>query len=161
MDIYNYLVLITYHQIENQKLIIMFKSANFIVMLLLGLFILSFSGCGNKQQKEKEEDANAISTEAMAEFQMEKKVLLEKANMELSAINKKILACNDKIKHGAKLTDAQNKALDDFEEKRASINKRIHELKNVSYENWTTFKATFETDLESVSSDIERILTEL
>lgn len=139
----------------------MFKSANISVMLLLGLFILGLSGCGLKQQKDSETDANAISTEAMAEFQSEKNALLQKANAELSAINKRILACNDKIKHGAKLTDAQNKALDEFEGKRASVNRRIHELKNVSYENWASFKASLESELEEVGSDIEKIMTEL
>lgn len=130
-------------------------------MLFLSLCILAFSGCGEKQQKNKEAELNAVSAEAMAEFQQEKKELLDKANAELSAINKKIMACNDKIKKGVKLTDAQNEALDEFEQKRASINKRIHEIKNVSMDNWESFKAKFETDLNDASTDIEKILTGL
>ena len=139
----------------------MFKLSNISGILLLCFCIAFFSGCGEKQQKKEEAATETISAEAMAAFQNEKKELLAKANAELSQINKKIMACNDKIKSGSKLTDAQNKALDEFEGKRASVNKRIHEIKNVSYENWENFKASLETDLEDVGSDIEKILTEL
>ncbi len=130
-------------------------------LLVLSLIILALSGCGIKQQKNNESESNAVSTEAMAKFQQEKSELLAKANAELSAINKKILACNDKIKKGTKLTAAQNEALDEFEKKRASINKRIHEIKNVSIANWDSFKEEFETDLNDASADIEKILTEM
>lgn len=139
----------------------MLKLSNISGMLLLGFCMLLFTGCGEKQQKNNDTASETISAEAMAEFQNEKKELLAKANAQLSEINQKILACNDKIKAGTKLTDAQNKALDEFEAKRATVNKRIHEIKNVSYENWGNFKASFESDLEEVGSDIEKILTEL
>lgn len=139
----------------------MFKQSNISGLLLLFICVIFLSGCGVKQQKNEESIRDVVSSEEMAAFQNEKSELLAKANAELSEINKKILACNDKIKSGTKLTDAQNKALDEFEAKRASVNKRIHEIKSITYENWETFKASFETDLEDVGSDIEKILTEL
>jgi Skp family chaperone for outer membrane proteins len=130
--------------------------------LLLCCSLIVFSGCGIKQQKNDDGNSVNVNTEALAQFQKEQKELLAKANAELSAINKKILACNDKIREkGGKLTEAQNKALDEFEEQRASINQRIHQIKNVKMADWEKFKSSFETDLNEASSNIEKIMTEL
>ncbi len=131
-------------------------------MLLLSFSLIVFSGCGTKQQKADGNKSGKTNSEAFARFQNEQNELLEKANAELSAINKKILACNEKLKEkGGKLTDAQNKALDEFENQRASINLRIHQIKNVKMADWDSFKAKFEADLNEASSNIERIHAEL
>ena len=131
-------------------------------MLLLSFSLIVFSGCGTKQQKIDENKSVNANSETVAQFQKEQKELLNKANAELSAINKKILACNEKLKEkGGKLTDAQNKALDEFEEQRASINQRIHQIKNVKMADWDSFKAKFEADLNEASSNIEKIQAEL
>ena len=85
--------------------------------------------------------------------------MLAKANQELSSINQKIRELNDKIKEkGGKLTDAQNEAIDEFEEKRASVNKCMHQIKNISPQGWDDFKTTFEKDLEEVKNQIDEIL---
>jgi predicted nucleic acid-binding Zn-ribbon protein len=69
---------------------------------------------------------------------------------------------NDKIhEKGIKFTDAQNKALDDFEAKQTSINKRMHEIKDVKQEDWENFKTTFEKDLEEINTIIDGIVNEL
>lgn len=131
-------------------------------LLFLSLSIIVFSGCGIKQQKKANQETTIQNAEALAEFQNEQKVLVEKARAELAEINKKITACNDKIhSKGGKLTEAQNKALDEFEKKRASINQRIHEIKNVKLENWQDFKSGFEADLNEARTDIDRIIAEL
>ena len=97
--------------------------------------------------------------EISAEFKQEQSDLLAKANQELSSINQKIRELNDKIKeNGGKLTDAQNEAIDEFEEKRASVNKCMHQIKNISPEGWEDFKTTFEKDLEEVKTQIDAIL---
>ena len=139
----------------------MLNLKNSFGVLCLSICMLIFSGCGFNQKKQNDSESNQVNSEAMAKFQEEKSEMLRKANEELSAINKKILACNDKIKKGSKLTEAQNKALDEFEAKRTSINQRIHQIKNVSMPDWEAFKAKLETDLTDASSDIEKILTEL
>lgn len=139
----------------------MLNLKNSIVLVCLTLMLLLFAGCNLNQKKESVSQPDVVDAEAEMIFQQEKKELLDKANAELSAINQRILTCNEKIKKGIKLTDAQNKALDAFEAKRASINKRIHEIKNVQYAEWDSFKKQFEEDLTNASADIEKILTEL
>jgi TolA-binding protein len=140
----------------------MLKISKTFSMLLLSFSLIVFSGCGTKQQKNDDAKSVNANSEAVAQFQKEQKELLDKANAELSAINKKILACNEKLKmKGGKLTDAQNKALDEFENQRASINQRIHQIKNVKMTDWDSFKSKFEADLIEASSNIEKIQAEL
>jgi uncharacterized protein YoxC len=130
---------------------------NFCLFLSV-FFLVVLSGCGSGQQKSTEETQPEIS----AEFKQEQSELLAKANQELSSINQKIRELNDKIKaKGGKLTDAQNEAIDEFEEKRASVNKCMHQIKNISQEGWEDFKSTFEKDLEEVKTSIDEILAEL
>ena len=131
-------------------------------VLLLGLCIIICSGCGFDQKNKKETEPAIQDTEAVAQFQQEQKELLAKANTELSELNKKILLLNEKL-HGkaGKLTDAQNKQLDDCEAKRASINQRMKQIKNVSMNDWAAFKTSFETDLTEVCAGVDKILTEL
>ncbi|MEE4286889.1 MAG: hypothetical protein V2I31_12105 [Mariniphaga sp.] len=124
-------------------------------ILLSSLLLVVFSGCGSGQKKSAEETQPEIS----AEFKQEQSELLAKANQELSSINQKIRELNDKIKEkGGKLTDAQNEAIDEFEEKRASVNKCMHQIKNISPQGWDDFKTTFEKDLEEVKNQIDEIL---
>ena len=124
-------------------------------ILLSSLLLVVFSGCDSGQKKSAEDTQPEIS----AEFKQKQSELLAKANQELSAINQKIRELNDKIQeNGGKLTDAQNEAIDEFEEKRASVNKCMHQIKNISPEGWEDFKTTFEKDLEEVKSQIDEIL---
>ena|SRR5690554_5299883 len=140
----------------------MIKQKSTLLVLLISSVLALFSGCGLMQQKEETQKSDAINSEAVAQIQIEKKALLEKANAELAAINKKIMACNDKMNaRKVKLTDAQNKALDEFENQRASINQRIHEIKNVKFEDWNDFKNKFESDLSEASSNLDKIMAEL
>jgi chromosome segregation ATPase len=121
-----------------------------------------FSGCGTGQKKNANATQEEVKSEISAEFLQEQSDLLAKANQELSEINQKIRALNDKIKEkGGKLTDAQNEAIDKFEEKRASVNKCMHQIKNISPEGWEDFKATFEKDMEDVKASIDKILEEI
>jgi TolA-binding protein len=131
-------------------------------LFLIGVCLFGFSGCDSGQQKSGDKNAGELKSEISAEFQQEKSDLLARANQELSAINQKIRDLNDKIqKKGGKLTDAQNEAIDEFEEKRASVNKCMHQIKNISQEGWEDFKSTFEKDLEEVKSSIDEILAGL
>jgi TolA-binding protein len=124
-------------------------------ILLSSLLLVVFSGCGSGQKKSAEETQPEIS----AEFKQEQSELLAKANQELSSINQKIRELNDRIKEkGGKLTDAQNEAIDEFEEKRASVNKCMHQIKNISPQGWDDFKTTFEKDMEEVKNQIDEIL---
>jgi len=127
-------------------------------ILFLGLLLVVLSGCGTGQ---KDKSGN-VQPEVSAEFKQEQSDLLARANQELSAINQKIMELNDKIKDkGGKLTDAQNEAIDEFEQKRANVNKCMHQIKNISPEGWEDFKATFEKDLEDVKLSIDKILEEI
>ena len=132
---------------------------NKILSVLFVVFCVTvFSGCSSGQKKSTNETQSEISDE----FKQEQSELLATANQELSGINQKIRELNDKIKeNGGKLTDAQNEAIDEFEEKRASVNKCMRQIKNISPEGWEDFKTTFEKDLEEVKSSIDEILAGL
>lgn len=135
------------------------KFKNHFYLLLTGFFLVVFTGCGSGQQKNDEKSAGEPEAEISAEIQKEKSELLAKANADLSEINQKIRELNDKIKEkGGKLTEEQNEAIDEFEEKRASVNKCMHQIKNISQDGWEDFKTTFEKDLEEVKTSIDEIL---
>ena len=127
-------------------------------MILIGSSVFIFSSCGSNSQKNATTTVNEISEE-LHQAQCD---LLSKSNEELASINQKVRALNDKIHDkGVKFTDAQNKALDDFELKQASINKRMHEIKNIKQEDWENFKTTFEKDLLEIHTAIDNIINEL
>ena len=131
-------------------------------IILIGLYMFIFSGCGSNSQKSNEKDAATSANVISEELHQAHCDLLAKANEELAGINQKVRELNDKIREkGVKFTEAQNLALDDFDAKQASINKRMHEIKNVKQEDWENFKTTFEKDLEDIKSIIDKILNEL
>ena len=88
-----------------------------------------------------------------------------KANEEIRNINQKLNELNDKIhayhEKGGKLTEAQNKEIDEIEKIRASLNPRIHEINKVSQEKWENFKTTLEKDLDEVKTRIDVLLNEI
>ena len=130
--------------------------------ILIGLCVFIFLGCGSNSQKSKEKDAATKTIIISEELHQAQCDLLSKANEELAGINQKVRELNDKIREkGVKFNDAQNKALDDFDAKQASINKRMHEIKNIKQEDWENFKVTFEKDLEDIKSIIDNIVNEL
>ena len=130
-------------------------------IILVGFGIYIFSGCESDVQKNEVKSGvkeNVVSEE-LHQAQCD---LLSKANEELADINRKVRDLNVKIKDkGGKLTDAQNTALDDFEAKQVSINKRMHEIKNIKQEDWETFKSSFEIDLAGIQSSIDTILKDI
>jgi len=129
-------------------------------IILIGLCVFVFTGCGSNSQKSA--DKNATTTVISEELHQAHCDLLAKANEELAGINQKVRSLNEKIREkGGKFSDVQNKALDDFEAKQASINKRMHEIKDVKQEDWENFKATFEKDLEEINTTIDNIVNGL
>lgn len=134
----------------------------FFGVILIGLNVLILTSCGFNSQKNEGKDAATTGTVISEELHQAHCDLLAKANEELAGINQKVRALNDKIRDkGVKFTDAQNLALDDFELKQASINKRMHEIKNVKQEDWENFKTTFEKDLQEIHAAIDDIISEL
>ena len=131
------------------------KSFIWVFVAVFGVFILG--SCGTSSQKS---NVQAVETENVISEELHQAHcdLLAKANEELAGINQKVRDLNDKISQGGKLTDAQNAALDDFEAKQASINKRMHEIKNVKQEDWDSFKTTFEKDLVEIKTVIDEVL---
>lgn len=130
-------------------------------LLIFVVFLCGTSSC-NFGQKKSAGEVNETQSEITAAFKQEQSDLLAKANDELAGINKKILELNEKIKEkGGKLTDAQNEAIDEFEMKRANVNKCMHQIKNISPNGWEDFKTTFEKDLDDVKASIDKILAEI
>lgn len=126
-----------------------------IWIVLFGLSIFTFAGCQSTSQKEAVTPENVVSEE-LHQAQCD---LLAEANETLAVINQKVRDLNDKIKaKEGKLTDAQNSALDDFEARQTSINKRMHEIKSIKEADWDAFKTSFEKDLQEVRKSIEDIL---
>jgi DNA repair exonuclease SbcCD ATPase subunit len=143
----------------------MFKMSKFLWLFLIGCSILIISGCGTGQKKNEDKNAGEPKSEIAAQLLKEHNDLITKANQEIHNINQKLIELNEKIKaynaKGGKLTVAQNKEIDEIEKIRATINPRIHEINNVSREQWETFKTTFEKDLEDVKTRIDVLLNEL
>ena len=140
----------------------MVKLSRLISLLLISFCMMAYSGCGTGQQKQTDTSTATVDAEALKAFNQEQQELLQMANAEIAAFNKKIIELNNKIKtKGTKLTDAQNKAIDSFEHKRASMNQRIHQIKNVTYSDWSAFKAKFEADLEECCKEIDALLADL
>ncbi len=140
----------------------MSKLSNLISLLLVCFCLIGFTGCGTGQQKNSDTPAETVDPEMLKAFQQEQLDLMQKANTQMSELNQKILELNDKIKtRKAKLSDEQNQLIDTFEKKRASMNQRRHQIKNVSYNDWETFKNKFEADLENCCADIDKLLAEL
>jgi hypothetical protein len=133
----------------------------FLWLIPLGICIFVFGACNFNSQKNETQNATANENLISEELHQEHCNLLAKANEELAGINQKVRNLNDKIrKKGGKFSDKQNTALDNFELKQASINKRMHEIKNIKQEDWVVFKTQFETDLEEITAIIDQLLTE-
>ena len=128
-----------------------------IFIFTLGLCLVIYSACNTSSQKNSEQNAVETISEELHQAHCD---LLAQANEELSNINRKVRSLNDKISEGGKLTDAQNAMLDEFEVKQASINKRMHKIKNIKQEDWENFKTTFENDMKDINATIDKILSE-
>lgn len=132
------------------------------MMVLLGLCIAISAGCSSDKAKTQGDTSEIPDTEAAAKLQQEQSELLAQANTTLQEINQKIGTLNDKIRtKKGKLTEDLNHELDEFETLRASINQRMHQIKNVKMEEWENFKTTFQSDLSEMNSGIDKILAEL
>lgn len=129
------------------------------VLVISAILVVAFSSCGMNAQKNADKNKAATENVISDELHQAQCDLLAKANEELAGINQKVRDLNTKIRdEGKKLSAAQNSALDTFEIKQASINKRMHEIKTIKQEDWDGFKTTFETDLEDVKSIIDEVL---
>lgn len=139
----------------------MFTIKRYLKIFFVCTAVLIVSGCDAGQKKSRKE-AERIEAEVHAEFLKEQLDVCSAANQELAKINDKIRELNDRLHNEKiKLTDAQNEAIDEFEEKRAVLNRNLREIKNVSQEEWSTFKVAFENDLSEVKSKIDEILSAL
>lgn len=131
-------------------------------IILIGFFGLIFSDCGIGSKKSEEKSATATENVISEELHQAHCDLLAKANEELANINQKVRDLNDKIRvRKEKLTDTQNKSLDDLVLMQSSINKRMKEIKNVKQEDWESFNAKLEKDLEEIKTLIDNISKEL
>ena len=143
----------------------MFKISKFLWLFLIASSIFIISGCGTGEQKSKDKYAGKPKTEISSQLLKEHSDLIAKANQEIHNINQKLIELNDKIQayneKGRKLSEAQKKEIDEIEKIRATINPRIHEINNVSQEQWEIFKATFEKDIEEVKSRVDILVNEL
>jgi chromosome segregation ATPase len=143
----------------------MFKINKFFWLFLIACSIFIISGCGTGQQKSEDKNAGEPKSEISSQLLKEHSDLNTKAGQEIHNINLKLTELNDKIKayneKGRKLSAEQKKEIDEIEKIRASINPRIHEINNVSQEQWGTFKASFEKDIEEVKSRIDILINDL
>ena len=128
-------------------------------MFLLTFSIIVYSGCGTQQKKVEEAAKKELSDQLLKE----QNELYEKACQDLSSINQKVIELNNKI-HSMKektLTEVQNKSIDEFEGKRASINTRMHGLKSVAPGEWEDFRTKLEKDIDDAKVQIDNILNSI
>ena len=137
----------------------MFKIKKFLWLFLLSFSIVLFVGCSSDQPNKENKSADQTKSGVNTELLKEQNDLYEKVCGDFSAINQKVIELNDKI-HSmkGKLTDDQNKAIDEVEVKRASINTRMHGLKNVSPQEWGNFKTVLVDDIDDVKTQIDEII---
>ena len=137
----------------------MFSFKRFVSLFMMGCLIIAISGCGNVEEKKKAAAEAQAAVEALNTAHSE---LLAMANEEISAINKRVMTLNEKMKTTEKkLTEEQNKEVDAIEELRASVNQRMHEIKNISGADWESFKATFEKDIVDLKARLDTICSQL
>lgn len=60
-----------------------------------------------------------------------------------------------------KLTEDQNKTIDEIETMRASINTRMKGVRNVSRDNRGNFKTTLVKDINNMKNQIEEVLNSI
>lgn len=146
------------------KLNAMFKVSKFLWLFIIACSIFINSGCGTGQKKSEDINASEPKSEISTQLLKEHNDLITKVNQEIHNINEKLIELNNKIHaynaRGSKLTETQNKEIDEIEKIRATINPRIHEINNVSQEQWETFKTTVEKDIEDVKTKIDVLLNE-
>ena len=130
-----------------------------IILLAMGISLFSACEFGSQKANEKKATTENVISE---ELHQEHCDLLAEANENLAGINQKVRTLNEKIREkNVKFTDELNAALDDFEAKQSSINKRMKQIKNVPQENWDSFKSTFEKDLVEINALIDGILADI
>ena len=97
---------------------------------LLSFSIVIFAGCSaDKTDNNVDNSKSAVNTELLKE----QNDLYENVCQDFSDINQEVIKLNDKMRSmNGKLTEDQNKAIDEIEEMRASINARMRGLKKVS-----------------------------
>ena len=137
----------------------MLSLKRFVSLIMMVGLIIAISGCGNVQQQKQEAAAAQAAAEVLNKAHSE---LLAKANEEIAAVNKRVMDLNEKMKSTEKkLTEAQNKEVDEIEKLRASVNQRMHEIKNISQADWETFKTSFEKDMIDLKARLDTICNEL
>lgn len=143
----------------------MFSINKKLIICLISCSIMVISGCETGSKKNEEKKATEQNTEVSAEIQKQQNELREKANQEIVSINQKLTVLNEKIKacheRGRKLSEAQNKEIDEIEMLRGSLNPRIHQINEITVNEWENFKTTLEKDLENVKTRIDKLIAEL
>lgn len=143
----------------------MYKMRQFLWMFFICCSLVMFSGCESGQQKKEDKNAAGQDSEIAAQLLKEQNDLLAKANQEIHNINQKLILLNENIRlnqeKGRRMTKAQNDEIDQIEKLRATLNPRIHQIKQVSQAEWENFSTTFEKDIEEVKSRIDVLINEL
>lgn len=129
-------------------------------LFLLVFSIVTITGCSTDQSKNEDKNADKTNSGINAELLKEQNDLYEKVCRDFSDVNKKVVELNSKIRSmSGKLTEDQNKAIDEIEDKRNSIYTRMHGLKNVSSADWENFKITLEKDIEGVKTQVDEVIS--
>ena len=136
------------------------KSKKIWGLILVSFCLFIFSGCGTGTNKDSQSSPpEKVISEELHQAHCD---LLAKANQDLAEINNEVRTLNELIRNRKEpLTEAHNAALDELVAKQTSINKRMHEIKDVQQEDWEKFKSTFETDLEELKSILADLLDDL
>jgi predicted nucleotide-binding protein (sugar kinase/HSP70/actin superfamily) len=147
------------------KLKHIFRSGIFLLMIAL-LF-----GCTS--QSESSDADTTLLTELQKEaIEREREEMLTMIRDNLKAANQKIDSINQKVleegtEAALEVESAYAKALKELDTYREDLETKIQEVENATEENWHQFKTDVDpyrhkmkTDLDTLSSQIEKILSE-
>lgn len=137
----------------------MLKMTSKISLFLLAISLVFMTNCGTDQSKNANNDQPSPEEIQLLTDQNE---LYEVVCRDFSDINQKVMELNSKIRSmTGKLTEEQNAAIDEIEEKRSSISSRMKTVKSVSQADWENFKATLQQDISDTNSKIDELLSSI
>lgn len=133
-----------------------------IVISLLTAFVL-LTGCNSPDQKMDNAksavvEANRELEEATGEYQADMNQYREKASERIAANDSTITAFKERmVNETAEVKASYEKELAELEQKNSDMKKKLADYKGEGKEQWETFKATFNREMNILDEAFDRL----